>query len=829
MKPRIFSISFLLCLTFPLLCANADSIADRRTTSVQGGWDSERWLRQSESTAKALLKAVPDRYGPKQTPLWLSVIDPAAGGMVTVKPPNWQTYWDAEDYMMMAQGCNVYRDMPMLEALVRLSELSGVAAYRESVEACLGFFLSECVSETTGLFPWGEHLSYNTVRERIVAKRHELEHNLPVWDVLWRVNPEAVQREIEAIYRIHIYDKETFLYDRHGNYYTGEFDAAPVRGAYIKHSGLYAHSFAYLYSQTKEPKYLEWAEKISEVYWRHRDPKTGLLPGYVAPHGSGGNTLSSQMTLAYFLMRTVDLLRTVDPSAGSVIESHALAMVDSYLRYGFEPETGTFALTVIPSTGKPTGKVVEAWSRGENAYWQCMSACWEAYRRTKNPKYLEVMEIGARTAANTPIPDKVAPEPVGLWIELFGKIYTVTGNEEYLRYARSLAEWSCEHLLRNDLILESASGYVYHNYSSPGSLVQGWLSLYELEREVALHWTAPESIHPSAGEVVVTAAAGDVGEGLGLRWKLRDGQTGNVQGTKQNDTIVFTVRLPGETPEGPLGFEFVQKGSGEVVGTGQSLVAENPAGPVVGPWRLPEWTDREMSLRGSVKVTDETGLVTVVCHYRLPDGRQGQLPCMPNPDEDSWYRFSIPAAGRDVSGETALWIEARGNPEWPISTVTTEQVVPLSAGERSTVHHRSGELFSLSSANGQVRFTLVPDADIRFGAVRVESIPVEAVTARTGLPEKTLSNVVRVSLDGAVRAGGEARSCRSPIPPTRRNRFCHPVYRRIAWRRTVGSQSLRQFTTRRRGRFRFPVREVAFLRWEANRCSFGGVRLTAPC
>ena len=248
-----------------------------------------------------------------------------------------------------------------------------------------------------------------------------------------------------------------------------------------------------------------------------------------------------------------------------------------------------------------------------------------------------------------------------------------------------------------------------------------------------------------------------------LRWTLRDGQTGCVQGTKQSDTIVFSVPLPGETAEGPLAFDFVQGESEAVLSSGQLLVAENSEGPVVGPWRLPEWSDPQQSLRGRVKVIDPAGLVDVVCYYRFSDGREGALPCRPSPGEESWYAFSIPPVGESDSRETTLWVEARGNPEWPISTVSSAQTVPLSLGERSTVHHRAGEPFSLRSADGSVRFTLTPDADVRYGAVRLESIPVEAVATRTGLPEKTLSTVIRVALDEAVlaRAVGHRRGrCR---------------------------------------------------------------------
>ena len=85
--------------------------------AVQGGWEFEQWLDEACRFGDTLIDAAPDRYGPRPTPLWVGIIDPATGGMVQEKPPNWQTYWDAEDYIMTAQGCNLYQgyaDAPRL-------------------------------------------------------------------------------------------------------------------------------------------------------------------------------------------------------------------------------------------------------------------------------------------------------------------------------------------------------------------------------------------------------------------------------------------------------------------------------------------------------------------------------------------------------------------------------------------------------------------------------------------------------------------------------------------------------------------------------------------
>jgi len=286
-------------LTCPLHSADTiKSLMNAGLVRSEGGWNYDRYLQAGRRSADALLQRAPDHYGQKQTPLWLSVISPTGESLIKAKPPNWQTYWDAEDYVMTAQGCNLYRDLPMLAALYELTAVTGDPHYRNGVDTYLSFYLSNLPSPTTGLFPWGEHMSYNTVRDKLVATRHEMEHNVPEWELLWNVNPSAVQKEIEAIYAINIYDKEHFLYDRHANYYSGEFDPLPVRGTYIKHSGLFAYSFLFLYSKTHDDKHLRWARKMANLYWQHRDPATEIVPGYVSHHGAG-DVSTVQLWLAY--------------------------------------------------------------------------------------------------------------------------------------------------------------------------------------------------------------------------------------------------------------------------------------------------------------------------------------------------------------------------------------------------------------------------------------------------------------------------------------------------------------------------------------------------
>ena len=472
----------LLAVVVPAAIPLAESQRlSEASNDVLGGLDPDQWLALARDVSDTLLDAGPDRYGNVDTPLWVGVIDPATHRLIKQKPANFMVYWDAEDYVMTAQGCNLYRDMPALGALCRLSDITGDVKYRDAVEAYLKFYLQECPSKTTGLLPAGEHMSYNCVRDRINAKRHEMEHNPPGWPLLWAVHPEAVQRAIEAIYNCHVYDKEQFFYDRHGAYYTGEFDPMPVRGTYIKHSGLYAYSFLFLYSKTRDPEHLDWAHGIADLYWSRRDPRTNLVPGYVSPGGIQ-DTTRTQLLLAYYLLDAAKF----DPDPFFI--GRGLGMVDSYLKYGFNAERATFAQSLNIKTGEVAIPTADTrWTTAESAAFYEVLAVWKAYEVTGKEEYLDVVCACLRHTAEVPLPDNLDPYTAAQWLELYLDAYGAAHDREFMHRARTLAAWTAHHLVRNKVILESADGCVYHNTTRPGALLAAWLRLYTVEMAEPLH------------------------------------------------------------------------------------------------------------------------------------------------------------------------------------------------------------------------------------------------------------------------------------------------------------------------------------------------------
>lgn len=247
------------------------------------------FLACAQQFADALLLYGRDRYGPVHTPLFCHLID-----LDTLAKPTQHTAaeWRAlmadweEDrgYLLWgkdrsnltwAHQSNLLWDTEAIRLLYRLTERTGERTYADAAEAYLRFFLDQCVSPTTGLFAWGEHVAYNVETDRVEGQRHELQHDAPLWEELWRIDPGAGKREIEGLFRYHVMDKDAMIYDRHARYWDGlpERDRATIMG----YAGIYSVAWAFLWKKTGDDRYLDWAKR-QFLAFQSKSDADGLYP-----------------------------------------------------------------------------------------------------------------------------------------------------------------------------------------------------------------------------------------------------------------------------------------------------------------------------------------------------------------------------------------------------------------------------------------------------------------------------------------------------------------------------------------------------------------------
>jgi uncharacterized protein YyaL (SSP411 family) len=178
--------------------------------------------------------------------------------------------------------------------------------------------------------------------------------------VLWEKDPAKTLDEIEAIYEYKVHDRDTFMNNRHSDYFAGRTISDTL--TFSKHSGLFAHAFAFVHSKTGENKYLEWARKSADLFWKARHPATGLIKNDFQRKETTAET-SGMAQLALFLMRAYQW------HADASLLEKALAYVQAYWKSFYAGEAG-FGTSWISMERTPnreplprTGSRRSAWQR----------------------------------------------------------------------------------------------------------------------------------------------------------------------------------------------------------------------------------------------------------------------------------------------------------------------------------------------------------------------------------------------------------------------------------------------------------------------------------
>jgi outer membrane protein assembly factor BamB len=241
--------------------------------SGAAGGPGSHYTQAARRYAEALLRYGRDHYGKIQTPLWAHMLD-----LRTLEIPRQRTAaeWRAEmagwkedrNYLLWgkdrssvawAEDSNLLWDTESIRLFYAISKDTGDARFADAADQYVKYFLRCAVSRTTGLFAWGEHIAYNLVEDKVIGKRHELQHTDPPWEELWRFDPDRVRNEIEGVYQYHVTDHREIAYDRHANYWNGlpERDQATI----LLYNGTYITAWGFLYRKTGDPKYLDWARR----------------------------------------------------------------------------------------------------------------------------------------------------------------------------------------------------------------------------------------------------------------------------------------------------------------------------------------------------------------------------------------------------------------------------------------------------------------------------------------------------------------------------------------------------------------------------------------
>jgi hypothetical protein len=455
MKPLITS----LVLSFAALAATPDYQAPVR------------------KFADTLLAKGLDVVGSKHTPLWAGVIDART---FTVPERGVPAPRGIRESDRAVGGANLYHDVVTLRVFHALSALTGDARYSQAARDYVRAYLDLASSPATGALGWGEHLYYNFFRDEVAAERknHELLEWTPPWDLLWEANSEATRKEIAAL-RYHFYaDDPSALFNRHASWSEAVYQK-PGGQPWIKHSGLYAHAFLFLYSKTNDAEWLKWSRGPGALYWNHRNPRNDLTLGCIGDSRPSTQDASTQMPeLAYWLHKAYR-----ESPDEKDLRDRALTFMKAYNRYFYDRATRRF-LTSVGMDGVAKSKKTETvWNIAYGDPGILPNGRIEAYfaRVEKDAECLAMARRVAELAAETPMPEGVSLEGVAFALNLNLDLYDITREKRYLKQARRYADFAIQKFwvsnAESGLFVREAGDHYYEAKSGTGDLLAGLLRL----------------------------------------------------------------------------------------------------------------------------------------------------------------------------------------------------------------------------------------------------------------------------------------------------------------------------------------------------------------
>jgi len=251
--------------------------------------ENSKYLDAVIEFADNVLKYGRDTYGPKHTPLFVDGLN-----IYTHEPVKWiAPNGDRWILSNLASQQNLFR------TLDGLTKITGDPKYKQAAVEAIEYAF-ENLRSPNGLLYWGIGTAYDVRREAVFGWRlgkgyqHCLKDNLPYYELMWQVNPEATKMYIESFWSAHILNWSNLDMNRwvnygdikkpSGNIWRHEYKGGPVflesgRGAFLPTGVDLIYAAAWLTKLSGEKDPLVWVRRIAHRYVRTRHSNTGISYG----------------------------------------------------------------------------------------------------------------------------------------------------------------------------------------------------------------------------------------------------------------------------------------------------------------------------------------------------------------------------------------------------------------------------------------------------------------------------------------------------------------------------------------------------------------------
>ena len=275
------------CAVHVLLTAAMVAVLDGAASQATSAADAP-YLTAVRAFADTVLNRGRDVYGPHNTPLFVDGLNAQ-----TLQPARWQR--GGETWVLS----NFASQQPVLRLLDGLTALTGEPKYRQAAEQATRHALGHLQS-SNGLLYWGGHLAWDLEGEKPVGQgsdTHELKSHQPYYELMWRIDPDATRRLLEAIWATHILDWSRLDYNRHASVQKQvrvpwhhafiqdipvPFPANGQNLSFVNVTPPLLRSGTMLAVLDRNDDALTWTRRLVYRWQQGKDPKTGLCGGQLS-------------------------------------------------------------------------------------------------------------------------------------------------------------------------------------------------------------------------------------------------------------------------------------------------------------------------------------------------------------------------------------------------------------------------------------------------------------------------------------------------------------------------------------------------------------------
>ncbi len=444
----------------------------------------ELYLATARAYADAMIKHGRDTYGEVHSPLFAGALDrkklKAPRDLIDpIEGIRW-----SDRAMVMVTGSNPMHDQNLYRVLWALSDITQDARYGDEANQALSWFLQNTQSPATGLFPWGEHMSWEFELEAPLPGRdiHEYFRSWQLWEQCYSLAPNASLRFARGLWEHQLADSagsKDGNFSRHARYSRHQ----PYRNhEFPRHGGFYIHAWGKAYAHTRDPYFLHAIETLLSYFQRRRHPETGVLPGSTRSQNVG---IFSELSYAIDLWDTAarvpeDLARRMRA------ESEKTDAAFGKLPHEMSSRGRGFLTQAEIATLRPRPDRVRFTDPWRTAYGLLSESAatmvvWERFQQRPLPDYRQTVILAAKRYLDHDPPEGIVlyPAAFGSGISLLVRVHRMTGEQVYLDRADVLARQAIE-MFWQDLPLPRASSQHDHYEAITGAdnLVVSLLELW---------------------------------------------------------------------------------------------------------------------------------------------------------------------------------------------------------------------------------------------------------------------------------------------------------------------------------------------------------------